>query len=145
MSYISLSSLSIILSHNSHRYHHQNKTTTAAPANPTTVQIPPLDLNAEAPFPAAAPPLLAPPLAEAEADGVGVKVVCWEATPVRESGREGVSEERVIMFVLLVLLLLLLLLLVLVLGEEMEAVVVVEELRLDWARPIWLWETGRRC
>ena len=86
--------------------------------------------------------MLAPPLADAEADGVGVKVVCWEATPVRERGREGVSEERVIMLVLLWLLLLLLLLLLL--GEVMEAVVV-EELRLDWARPIWLWETAHTC
>ena len=48
---------------------------------------------------------------------------------MRESGREGVSEERVIMLVLLLL------------GEEIVGGVVVEELRLDWARPIWLWET----
>ncbi len=63
---------------------------------------------------------------------------------MRESGREGVSEERVIMFGLFVVLL------VLEEDEEEEeeeeeeerGVVVVEELRFDWARASWLWETG---
>lgn len=123
VSHISLSSpIQKFITHLS--YHHSNRirtTTTAATADPRTVQIPPL-LDAEALFPTAVPPLLG---AEAEGDGVGVKVVCWDATPVRESGREGLSEERVMMVVLLLLVLL---------GG-------VVELRLDWARPIWLWVT----